>query len=163
VACNSDGIIGLNNSIPWKCSEDMKHFKNVTTGKIVIMGRKTYESIGKPLPNRHSIVITTQSKARDSTGNLTFVGSLEEAYTTAYNLEGFDKSKVFIIGGADIYWQSRNHVVEIYLSKIRTDKFSMRGNVVVYPLSNLKNFDLMKTNRISDKCTVHVLRRKGIN
>ena len=161
VACNEDGIIGLNNSIPWKCSEDMKHFKNITTGRIVIMGKKTYDSIGKPLPDRHSIVLT-RGTTRFSRGGLTFVNSIKEAYHIAYNLLGYKKDRIFVIGGGEIYEQTKNDINEIYLSKIKTNGYSMRGNVSVYPLSNLKNFDLMKTNRISDMCTVYVLKRKGI-
>jgi len=96
VAQAQNGIIGNNGTLPWHLSADLKRFKQLTTGNTVIMGRKTWDSIGKALPNRHNIVITRSV-------NLTLNGAqtaatLEAAIHMAP--EGLEK---FIIGGAEIY------------------------------------------------------------
>lgn len=71
VAADENGVIGRGNQLPWRLAADMKHFRELTMGKPVLMGRKTQESIGKPLPGRHNIVITRTPRANSE--NLTFV------------------------------------------------------------------------------------------
>src|SRR4051812_1124073 len=93
VAVSQNGIIGVNNGIPWKHKADMKRFKELTTGNTVIMGRKTYQSIGRPLPNRRNIVISRTTV--DQEGIETF-SSLDAALATA-------EGKVYFIGGQRIY------------------------------------------------------------
>ncbi len=101
IAAKSDNnIIGNENQLIWHISNDLKRFKQLTSGHVVIMGRKTFESIGKPLPNRTNIVIT-RNKDWNSEGILT-VNSLEEAIAQAKNTG----SEIFIIGGGNIYEQS---------------------------------------------------------
>ncbi|MFA7688010.1 MAG: dihydrofolate reductase [Moheibacter sp.] len=101
IAAKSDNnIIGNENQLIWHISNDLKRFKQLTSGHVVIMGRKTFESIGKPLPNRTNIVIT-RNKDWNSEGILT-VNSLEEALAQAKNTG----SEIFIIGGGNIYEQS---------------------------------------------------------
>jgi dihydrofolate reductase/thymidylate synthase len=102
VAYDSQLGIGKNNSIPWKCPEDMKHFKTLTTGHIVIMGRKTYESIGKPLPNRLNIVFSNNMKPDPSIPNLVVVRSILECAKICSSKEHAGKTS-FVIGGADVY------------------------------------------------------------
>lgn len=85
VACNEDGVIGKNGKLPWKFTQDMKHFKAKTENNIVIMGRKTYESIGHALPNRINIVIT--SKLCYDTPGCEIAHSLQEAMDMCYNEE----------------------------------------------------------------------------
>lgn len=92
--------IGYQNRLIYKISNDMQHFKELTLGNVVIMGRKTYESIGRPLPSRDNIVITSHELPVDSYDNLWTVRSLEEAYELAETLDGL---KIFVIGGAQIY------------------------------------------------------------
>jgi dihydrofolate reductase len=91
------GVIGRDGDIPWRIPEDMRHFREVTTGHTVVMGRVTYESIGRPLPNRENIVITRDPDW--SAEGVTVVGSIEEALAVAENLPG----DVMVIGGAQIY------------------------------------------------------------
>lgn len=103
-------VIGKNNKLPWHYSEDLKHFKRLTLDQTLIMGRKTYESIGKALPNRDNFVL---SRSQKMVGNrLYFFDSLEKA------LEKVQTKKVFIIGGADLFKQTINMVDGIYLTKI---------------------------------------------
>src|SRR4026209_1464506 len=101
VAMADNHVIGKNNQLPWHLSADLKRFKAITTGHPVIMGRKTYESIGKPLPNRTNIIVT-----RDTTfqaPGCEVVNSLDAALQRAAAIE---KAECFIIGGADIYRQA---------------------------------------------------------
>ncbi|MFI3279035.1 MAG: dihydrofolate reductase [Rikenellaceae bacterium] len=95
VAIASDGVIGNNNELLWHITEDMKYFRRVTSGHAVVMGRKTYDSIGRPLPKRHNIVISRQNISIEG---CSVVGSLEEALGL---LDPAEES--FIIGGAQIY------------------------------------------------------------
>jgi dihydrofolate reductase len=112
VAMSSNRVIGVNNSLPWHLSEDLKHFKTLTTGHTILMGRKTYESIGKPLPNRRNIVISRNLNA--FYGGVEVVHSLEDAFSTSSN----DK-EVFIIGGSNIYEQSLHLVEHLYITEIK--------------------------------------------
>jgi len=112
VATSKNRVIGKSNDLIWHLPADLKRFKEMTTHNTIIMGRKTYESIGKPLPNRRSIVIT-----RDINYKLygcDVVNSLEEA------LELCDDN-CFVIGGGEIYKQSLIYADKIYLTEIDED------------------------------------------
>ena len=97
VAMSKNRVIGKNNTMPWHLSDDLKNFKSVTTGKTVIMGRLTYESIGKPLPNRKNIVLSRNLKNSD----VIVLDKLEHAIE-----ESKEENEIFIIGGQDIYNQT---------------------------------------------------------
>ena len=113
VAVAQNGVIGDKNSLLWHISEDMRFFKRTTSGHPVIMGRKTYESLGRPLPNRTNIVI---SRTLRSIEGCTVVGSLEEAVAM------FPKEEeVFIIGGAQIYALALNIADKLYLTRVCHD------------------------------------------
>lgn len=94
-------VIGADNDMPWHLPADLKHFKSVTLGKPVIMGRKTYASIGKPLPGRPNIVITSQPST-EFPASVTVVSTPQEALSHAVMLVGED-DEVMIIGGGTIY------------------------------------------------------------
>ncbi|HEX8406541.1 MAG TPA: dihydrofolate reductase [Duganella sp.] len=98
VATDQQGGIGINNTLPWKLPEDLAHFKRVTTGHPIIMGRKTFDSIGRPLPNRRNIVITRNAEWRHD--GVEAVGSVEAAVALLDGADGY------VIGGAEIYKQS---------------------------------------------------------
>lgn len=98
VATDLQGGIGINNTLPWKLPEDLAHFKRLTTGHPIIMGRKTFDSIGRPLPNRRNIVITRNAGWRHD--GVEAVDSLEAALALLDGAEGY------VIGGAEIYKQS---------------------------------------------------------
>ena len=109
---SSNRVIGVNNTLPWHLSEDLKHFKSLTTGHTIIMGRKTYESIGRPLPNRRNIVISRNSNT--SYEGVEVVHSLEDAFSISTN----DK-EVFVIGGSNIYEQALCFVDQLYITEIK--------------------------------------------
>jgi dihydrofolate reductase len=111
VAVSENGVIGKEGKLPWYIPEDLKHFKQLTSGNVVIMGRKTYESIGKPLPNRLNIVITREKNSVID-GCIT-VNSIKDAIRKA----GTDK-EIFIIGGGEIYKKSLKFADKVYLTKI---------------------------------------------
>lgn len=108
--------IGKAGQLPWHISEDFKRFKEITSGHTVIMGRKTYESIGKPLPNRKNIVISGQLQNLDGAiKDLIFVSSLDDALRQT---QGKD---VFIIGGGQVYTQAIEKADKLYLTLVEGD------------------------------------------
>lgn len=113
-AISKNRVIGGNNKLLWKLPADLKHFKNVTSGKTVIMGRKTFESIGKPLPNRKNIIVTRDINYR--VDDCIICGSIEDAV-----LMCDDSDESFIIGGGEIYTQSLNLSNRIYLTLINQE------------------------------------------
>ncbi|MEK9600365.1 MAG: dihydrofolate reductase [Bacteroidota bacterium] len=117
VAKAQNDAIGKDNDLLWKIRDDLKRFKKLTSHHVVIHGRKSYESIGKPLPNRTNIIIT-RSKTYEAPG--AFVcHSLEEALDLAKQLE--HHGEIFIIGGAEIYRQSLPYVNRMYISEVKAD------------------------------------------
>jgi dihydrofolate reductase len=113
VAVSENGVIGVDNKLPWYIPDDLKRFKRLTSGNVVIMGRKTYESIGKPLPNRLNIVISRNGDL--IIDGCLVVNSVEKAIQKA----GSDK-EIFIIGGGEIYRKSIIFADKIYLTKVHT-------------------------------------------
>lgn len=111
-AVDENNGIGKNNSLIWDLKKDLKHFKNLTSGHHIIMGRKTFESFAKPLPNRVHIVITRQKKYKAPEGVI-IVNSLADAIDAA---QGDDQP--FIIGGGEIYKQAMHFANKIELTKI---------------------------------------------
>ena len=115
VAMSQNRVIGKDNRLPWHLSEDLQHFKQITMGHPIVMGRKTFESIGKPLPGRENIVLT-----RDK--NFTTMG-----VTVLHDVEKFllwskaQTQEVFVIGGAEIFKQVLPHAQKIYLTSIEKD------------------------------------------
>lgn len=114
--------IGKNNALLWHMPADMKHFKEITTGHTVIMGRKTFEAIGRPLPNRKNIVIT---RDRDyMKDGIHTVNSLDEALrlVSLENGKNFeenqDEVEAFIMGGGEIYKESIDKANKLYITKI---------------------------------------------
>lgn len=114
VAHSRNGAIGKDNQLLWKLKDDMKFFKETTSGHTVIMGRKTFESIGKALPNRTNIVITRQKGF--SANDCIVVSSLEEAIKKVYR-----NQKIFIIGGGEIYKQAVKLADRIYATQVDCD------------------------------------------
>jgi dihydrofolate reductase len=116
VATSNNFAIGKDNNLLWHISEDLKYFKRVTAEHTVIMGRKTWESIGKPLPNRRNIVVSRSLKADSLTGAEVF-HSLESAIASAIKPKEISK-EVFIIGGGEIYRQALPFADRLYLTKV---------------------------------------------
>ncbi|MEY2411363.1 MAG: dihydrofolate reductase [Verrucomicrobiota bacterium] len=109
-AMSENRVIGCNNQIPWHLPDDFKWFKKVTTGNVVVMGRKTFESIGKPLPNRETIVL---SRSGFQYAGVRTLGSLDEI-----DLE-HETRDVFLCGGAEIYAQGLPRCLDLYLTVVK--------------------------------------------
>ena len=112
VAMSSNRVIGVNNTLPWHLSEDLKHFKFLTVGHTIIMGRKTYDSIGRALPNRTNIVISRNIEI--SCEGAEVVHSIENAFSISKN-----DGEVFVIGGSNIYEQALHLVDHLYITEIK--------------------------------------------
>jgi dihydrofolate reductase len=111
VAMSQNNVIGLNNKLPWHISADLKNFKKITLNHPVIMGRKTYDSIGKPLKDRDNIVISRDNSLKID--HVEVVDSLEKAvFKTA------DSPEVFIIGGQQIYQIALPLATHMYVTKV---------------------------------------------
>lgn len=115
-AVSENNVIGKGNDLPWRMPADLKHFKNITMGHPVIMGRKSFDSIGRPLPGRHNIVVTRDRNFRAE--GVSVVHSLREAVEIA----GADRpEEVFIIGGAQIYKKAFPYCDRLYMTRIHTE------------------------------------------
>jgi len=110
VAMSKNNVIGKDNKLPWHFSCDLKNFKKITMGSTVIMGRKTYASIGRPLPGRQNYVLSRS--ANSDTDNPKYYNNLEQAVKES------PTEKTFIIGGAEIYKETLKDVDGIYLTLI---------------------------------------------
>lgn len=116
-AMGNNRVIGLNNDMPWHLPKDLAHFKKITIGHPIVMGRKTYESIGRPLPNRKNIILTRQESLE-----------LPEEVMTVSNLETVLKwseenpeEEIFIIGGGNLYKQALPYADRLYITEINED------------------------------------------
>ena len=114
VARSRNHVIGRDNQMPWKISADLQFFKRVTMGHPVIMGRKTWESIGRPLPGRRNIVVSRNANYPINGGEL--VGSLEEALSSLAEFP-----RVFVIGGEQLFTQAFDKADRLYITEIDLD------------------------------------------
>jgi dihydrofolate reductase len=111
VAIDADGGMGMNNTLPWNMPADLAHFKKTTLGKPILMGRKTYESIGRPLPGRQNLIIT---RDRQFTAD-----GCDVYYSIDVALQSLSAvDELFIIGGATIYQQTLSRADRLYLTRI---------------------------------------------
>lgn len=140
-AMSQNSVIGINNQLPWNLPEDLKKFKELTTDLPIIMGRKTFESIGKILPKRINIVITSQdlnilNTKENNKNNLYYFNNLESAIKFAKEF----KKNIAIIGGESIYKEAlKNNIIdEIYLTVIKSN---FNGDTF-FPVKFLENFKI---------------------
>ena len=129
VAVDKNNCIGRGNEMPWHIPSDFKYFKDCTEGHPVIMGRKTFESIGRPLPGRLNIVLSRNTDL-DLGDKVVVVDDLKKAIELAKSNKDYDSSKVFIIGGAQIYKSSLELTDEFYITKVNTE---VEGGDAFYP------------------------------
>ena len=128
VAVSQNGVIGRNNALPWRLRSDLQRFKRLTMGHALIMGRKTFESIGKPLPGRQTLVLTRQ-KEQDLPG-VCVVHSLDAA------IANIPAGKIgFVVGGAEIYRLAMPMVTDIYVTTVLA---SVDGDAILEPLDEAK-------------------------
>ncbi|MES2330479.1 MAG: dihydrofolate reductase [Bacteroidota bacterium] len=113
VAASTNNVIGKNNQLLWSLPNDMKFFKNITWAMPVLMGRKTFESLGKPLPGRLNIVITRQNDWKPE--GATIVHSLEDAISSA---SAAHYKEAFVIGGGEIFKESMAVADRIYMTRV---------------------------------------------
>ena len=139
VACTPSGVIGNNNTIPWHIPEDLAHFRKITEGHIVIMGRKTFESLPnqKPLKKRYNIVLTSLFEDRKSMfENLTFTNYAKLASIIEENRNNWG-NKVFVIGGTQIYKELFPLCNKLHITNIK--KNTITGDVVFpYDINSLE-------------------------
>jgi len=114
VAMGENRVIGAKNQLPWHLPADLAHFKTITTGHPILMGRKTYESIGKPLPNRTNIILTRDPNYQ--VDGCLVVSSVDEAIAQTPA-----DTEIFIIGGAEIYQQFLSHIQRLYLTIVHQE------------------------------------------
>ncbi len=114
VAMAQNRTIGVNNTLPWRCPADLQHFKALTMGHHIIMGRKTFDSIGRPLPGRTTVIVT-RNRDLQVEGCL-IAHSLQEAIAAC---SGDDEA--FIVGGAELYTQALPLVARLYITEIQQD------------------------------------------
>lgn len=156
VAHSRNYVIGHRGTIPWHLSDDLKRFKSLTLGHVIIMGRKTYESIGRPLPNRTNIVVTRNKAFRES--GVQVANSLKQAIELAGN-----ESEIFVIGGGEIYKQALKKADKVYATiidaEIEGDTYFPRLNLNVWRLDELeKHYD--KKSDLTYYYANYVRRRK---
>ena len=113
-AVSANGVIGRNNQLPWKLPADLRRFKKLTMNHPLLMGRKTYESIGKALPGRTNIIVTRQKDFQAP--GCVVVRSLEEAFGHCPKGE-----EAFVIGGAELFGHALKFAEKIYLTRLRQD------------------------------------------
>lgn len=114
VAMDENGLIGRNNDLPWRLPNDLAFFKKTTMGKPIIMGRKTWESIGRPLPGRKNVVVTRQDGYQAE--GCTVASSLEAACNLCKSAD-----EVVIIGGAQLYAKALDKVVKMYITHVHAE------------------------------------------
>lgn len=131
VAKAENNVIGINNKLPWHLKDDLQNFKKLTMGHHILMGRKTFESIGKPLPGRLSLVISSDPKA--NTESVFWFNSIFRAIKQA---ERNGESELFIIGGEKIFKYALSLVDRIYLTEVKGD---VKGDTY-FPQLSLKNW-----------------------
>ena len=139
VAFSENMVIGIDNKLPWNLPKDLQHFKNYTINKSIIMGRKTFESLPKALPNRHNIVVTrNQDYSKDG---ITVCNSLEAAIECAK-----DDKQPFVIGGGQVYEQAIELASKIELTRIHSQ---FEGDVF-FPEIDLKKWFVKKEEHLKN-------------
>ena len=142
VAMSNNWGIGVNNDLPWSLKDDLAHFKEYTTGKIIVMGRKTFESIGRPLPNRINYVI---SSTLENVEGVSIFTNLEDAIEAAkaYNLDKNIANEVAIIGGGYLFRDSIHSFNKLVLTRVNC---SINGDVY-YPEIDFNNWELVSSEK----------------
>lgn len=147
VAVARNGVIGRDGGMPWHLPDDLRRFKSLTLGKPILMGRRTFESIGRPLPGRTSLVLT-HSPAWAAAG-VAAVHSLDEAIAAAG-----DAPELVVIGGAQVYRLALPRVSRIYLTRICA---TLAGDTVLAPLAPAQWHERSREEHPADTRHVHAM------
>ena len=142
-AIDTNGLIGLNGSIPWYCPEDLKRFKALTNGHTVIMGRKTWDSLPfKPLPHRRNVIVSANSDYfADPIGDNQ---NVSDAYSLDDALRGNDT--YFVIGGQRLYEEAIHLADRVYLTRIHAT-IKANDTAAYFPVDGLKEFQIVSEER----------------
>lgn len=155
VAVSENNVIGKNGHLPWHLSQDLKRFKAITSGHHILLGRKNYEDIGRPLPNRTNIVLSRNPKF--SAPGCIVAKSLSEAFLFAENA---GEPELFVIGGANVYAAALPFAKKLYLTRVLAD---VDGDVSMPPLGEgWKRVDVErseKSDRDDFPCLFEVFER----
>ena len=141
VAVAENNVIGAGNDLPWDIPEDMNFFKEKTKGRCLIMGRKTFESVGHPLPNRLNIVVTRQKDYSHASPSVVVKTNLKEAVAFAKTQTAKYGDEIFIIGGGEIYKESLDMVDIVYLTRIH----EIFDGDTEYPVLDPNRFELIES------------------
>lgn len=120
VAVSENGVIGRNGDLPWRLSADLKRFKQVTMGHVMLMGRKTWESIARPLPGRTSVVISRQADYQTGFAEVPIAANLDEALLQAQSAS-INSNELFVIGGARIYELTLPRADRLLLTRVHAE------------------------------------------
>ncbi len=140
VAMSNNQVIGVNNDLPWNLKDDLAHFKEYTTGKTIVMGRKTFESIGRALPNRVNYVISSTLSEIEGVSIFKTLDDAMEA-AKAHNIENNISNEIAIIGGGYLFRDSINTFNKLVLTKVDC---SIEGDVF-YPDIDFSNWELVSS------------------
>ena len=140
VAVSENDVIGVNNDLPWEIPEDMKFFRDKTKGKAMIMGRKTFESVGHPLPHRLSVVVTRQKDYQPAGSGAIIRPDVQSAIEYCKTQVSKYGEEIFIIGGGEIFKDTMSIVDVIYLTRIHKN---FDGDIK-YPHVDSKEFELIE-------------------
>ena len=140
VALSNNLVIGVNNDLPWKLKKDLQHFSAYTQNKAIVMGRKTFESIGRSLPNRKNIVISSTLNASEG---IEVVSSLDQGIQIAskWNKDNTGSDEIVLIGGGYIFEESKSIVNKLVLTRVNCE---IDGDVF-YPQIDLSNWKKLST------------------
>ncbi len=140
VALSNNLVIGVNNDLPWKLKKDLQHFSAYTQNKAIVMGRKTFESIGRSLPNRKNIVISSTLNASEG---IEVVSTLDQGIQTAskWNKDNTGSDEIVLIGGGYIFEESKSIVNKLVLTRVNCE---IDGDVF-YPQIDLSNWKKLST------------------
>ena len=135
VALSNNFVIGVNNDLPWKLKKDLQHFSAYTQNKAIVMGRKTFESIGRPLPNRKNIVISSSLESQEG---LEVVPNLNQAieFASEWNKDNLAGEEIVLIGGGYVFEESKNIVNKLVLTRVECE---INGDVF-YPQIDLSDW-----------------------
>jgi dihydrofolate reductase len=134
-AMSENRVIGRGSKIPWHLPEDFKWFKQLTTGNVIVMGRKTFESIGRPLPNRETIVLSRSQFTYPGVRTISDLGHIDRSNETR---------EVFICGGAEIYALALPLCSDLYLTVVKRE---VEGDVLFPPFEELFQFEKVELER----------------
>lgn len=116
-AVAENGVIGRQGQLPWRLSDDLRRFKQLTMGHTIIMGRRTWESIGRALPGRRTVVVSRRPDFRTNAEGVETASDLDQALAIA---KAAGDKEVFIIGGAELYRESLGRADRLYLTRVQT-------------------------------------------